>query len=190
MSTIQKGEGYSVFFTTLKEEMQAVIPEKQKDLMMRFFQVFGCMSMLLDENNIKDMKAIQVNGEQNHVDPGFYVIVVQDFVKDLSETELNAVILHEVGHIRHDHLSKLKSGQAKTYDNLLIDLDMELEADAFAAKHVGKETMKSALEKVLTGTVNLAETFAHRASKPFHRDVYLHELFSSDAIKTRLAALS
>lgn len=190
MATLQKAEGYSVFFTTLKEEMQAVVPEKQKELMMKLFQAFGCMSMFLDENNIKEMKSIQVNGEQNQVEPGFYVIVVQDFTQGLSEKELGAVILHEIGHVLLEHHAKMKSGQAATVNNILVDVNLELEADAYAVKYVGKEIMKSALEKVITATVSLCENMARKANKPFHRDVYLHELFTSEHIKPRLAALS
>ncbi len=190
MATIQKAEGYSVVFTTLKEEKDAVVPERQKDLVMKLFRAFGCFSMFLEEKNIDELKNIQVDGGAVRPDPGLYVVVVQDFVTDLTNTELQAVILHELGHISKGHFDKIKSGEAIVIDNVLEDVNLELEADDLAVKYVGKAAMKSAVVKVIHNTVNLAQRMAEVSNKSFHRDVYLHEIFNAEGIKTRLNALN
>lgn len=190
MATIQKAEGYSVVFTTLKEEKDAVLPEKQKDLLMKLFRTFGCFSMFLEEKNIEELKSIRVDGGAIQPEPGLYVVVIQDFVTDLTNTELQAVVLHELGHITNGHFNKIKSGEAVVIDNVLEDVNLELEADEFAAKYVGKAAMKSAVVKVIHNTVNLAQRMAEVGNKPFHRDVYLHEIFNTEGIKTRLNALN
>lgn len=190
MATIHKANGYSVFMTTLKEEIEAVIPEKQKELTMKLMQAFGCFSMIMEEKNFEELKSIRVDGGAKDAEPGLYIVVVQDFVTDLTSAELSSVILHELGHIRLGHLDKIKSGEAKSINNVLDDINLEIEADQFAVGYTSKAAMKSAIVKVIHNTVSLAERLATAAKKPFHRDVYLHEIFSAEGMKTRLNALN
>lgn len=55
------------------------------------------------------------------------------------EDELKAILLHEHGHISHHHLD------GKT--DSAVNLDFEVQADAYAAKVVGKRTLRRALKR-------------------------------------------
>lgn len=190
MAKLYHAEGYSVSFTTLKEELQNVVKEKQGDALLGLLKAAGCFSVWMTEKAIENMKSIQVNGDVNTVKPGFYIIVVEDFVTKLNKIELDAILYHELGHITNDHLGKLAAGKTDKVGNILNDVSMELEADAFALKYVEKHVLKTAIEKVIHGTVDVIERVAKLTNAPFHRDVCLHEMFTNPHIKTRLEALS
>lgn len=190
MSSIVKRDGYSVCFSTLEEELASVRPEFRSTARRKLFTTSGCFSMFIDEQAIEAIKNLWAEGAAVALDPGFYVVIVKDFVETLSKEEVDAVILHEVGHVRHDHMGKVKTGEANAIDNILVNTDMELEADQFAVNYVGKGVMKSALEKIFHRTADLIHDHAVKNEKPFHKDVFLHQLYSDECIKARLAALS
>ena len=131
MAKMYQGEGYMLSVTTLQEEIAGVVKEKQEDALMGILKTGGCFSICMTEESIAEMKRLQVNGNMNTVRPGFYVILVEDFVANLSKTEVDAIVYHELGHIAHDHLSKLTAGKVEKADNIINDVSLELEADAF-----------------------------------------------------------
>ena len=62
------------------------------------------------------------------------IFFLEDVFTHLTEDEQHAILLHEEGHVALGHLEVTKPG-----------LRHELEADAYAAKQVGKKVVRSAL---------------------------------------------
>ena len=79
------------------------------------------------------------------------IILIHEDVKALlSAEEFKAVVLHEKGHIRHQHLAKMAAtGATGIFDNN----DFELEADRYAAKRVDPRAMISGLVKLIRNTI-------------------------------------
>ena len=84
---------------------------------------------------------------------GIGTVTVFDELKEiLTPEELKAVLLHEEGHLIHRHLEKINSRdviQDTSGQNILVDVNAEIEADAYAASRVGKEIVKKAITKLV-----------------------------------------
>lgn len=105
-------------------------------------KIVGAYSALRSDVSVNLIKGEDL-GRFNLINSDEGVIIVSDVVKaSLTAAELNAIIAHEQGHIEHRHLQLGKDAKLKGYVN---NLSLEFEADAFAAKSVGAETMSSAL---------------------------------------------
>ena len=83
---------------------------------------------------------------------GFYIYVFMDGLGSLTNVEIDAMIEHELTHVREGHVAMIDAsvtgengGEVKMIDNL----EHELLADAGAADKYGKEVYRSALLKVL-----------------------------------------
>jgi hypothetical protein len=57
----------------------------------------------------------------------------------------NAIIAHELGHIHHNDLSLQNLRDATIINGMIIDIDMECRADAYAATLTSKELMLNVL---------------------------------------------
>lgn len=67
------------------------------------------------------------------------IVISQLLHESLTLNELKAIYYHELGHIRLGHTTKKKH---------LLDLEKELQADAFAATHINASIVLSALMKL------------------------------------------
>lgn len=88
---------------------------------------------------------------------GLTIIIVDDSFGKLSESSRKAIVYHEVGHHVHEH---------KAYG--LLDFQrnvaMEIEADSYAAMHLGSEAIKQALlEMRLNARMNPLSKHPYRA---------------------------
>lgn len=71
-----------------------------------------------------------------------YILMYTDYLEEsgLNEQEINAILLHEEGHINLSH-NLLNAGKR----GLVCEVSQELQADAYAVKLVGKDVMRSAI---------------------------------------------
>ena len=74
------------------------------------------------------------------------VIYLEEACEGLSSEELKAVLLHEEAHVRLGHMEAFA---ATGGSGVMMDLESEMEADAYSASVVGKKVMASALTKVV-----------------------------------------
>lgn len=112
--------------------------------------------------------------------PGYQIVLVKDFIQNLTKTEKKAVMYHELGHMVNGDLE----GEKKS--GLVLNLGYEVAADAYAAKHVGKVAMRNALIKMRDNT------FLRMSSimTPEELESAQVEMYGDDAIITiRIAAL-
>lgn len=87
------------------------------------------------------------------------VIYLEEACEGLSAEELKAVLLHEEAHVRLGHMEAFAATGGA---GVMMDLDSEMEADAYSASVVGKKVMARALTKVI---INLGSFFGFDASK-------------------------
>lgn len=76
------------------------------------------------------------------------IFVAPYMLKILKPCELSAILAHEQGHIDLGHLEKHKGVKG-----VVDDMEIELEADAYAAKKCGAKVMRAALGKTLSGII-------------------------------------
>ena len=74
------------------------------------------------------------------------VIYLEEACKGLTSEELKAVLLHEEAHVRLGHMEAFAATGGA---GVMMDLESEMEADAYSASVVGKKVMASALTKVV-----------------------------------------
>lgn len=116
--------------------------------------------------------------------------VVKEFGEQLSSKDMDALLLHEEGHIRHGHERPEHVAGKQVIHGILVDLQAELDADAYAAKRVGKRQMAIALTHAIEVTVNMMST--KFGTVP--RDEGLHSkaltaFMMNEQFRTRIAAL-
>lgn len=75
-----------------------------------------------------------------------FILVSTELKNRLTEEELNAIILHEQGHIVKGHGN---NPDVKKTNGVIDSLEYEVEADLYAASNVGKEVVISALKKMV-----------------------------------------
>lgn len=80
------------------------------------------------------------NGKELPGPPRHVIVMSTHLKRNLTELEFKAIYYHELGHYNLGHLS----GPRKQIDQKL----KELEADKFAARHVGAANVLSALKKL------------------------------------------
>jgi Zn-dependent peptidase ImmA (M78 family) len=82
---------------------------------------------------------------ESFADSDGLIFVAQYMIDGLEPNELNAIIAHEQGHIVLGHLEKHEGAKG-----IIDDMEIELEADAFACNQYGARTVRAALGKTLT----------------------------------------
>lgn len=88
---------------------------------------------------------------------GFTIIIVDDSFDKLSEPSKKAIVYHEIGHHVHGH-------EAYSLFDLQRNKAMEIEADSYAAMHVGREAVKRALlEMRLNARMNPLSKLPYRS---------------------------
>lgn len=81
------------------------------------------------------------------------IFISESLTKEVTSAQLAAVIGHEEGHLVLGHLEKALLTQDSGF---MMDPQNELEADEYAAKHYGAQTMMEALETITAATVKHA----------------------------------
>ena len=138
--------GYQVFTSSLRREEEikniailggfgvVEIKEESLDTLVKVMEDSGDYSLFM------------VN-EAKKIKPGPIIMIQSLMFEFLSTDETLAMILHEIGHIRLNHLKTIITPEDY--------LRKEMEADAYSAGIVGKENYKRALEKLFETNVKL-----------------------------------
>lgn len=122
---------------------------------------------------------------------GTSVIQVVDVYRDrLATKDLDALILHEEGHIHHGHEMPGNMRGKQIVNGILIDLQAELQADAYAASKVGKRQMAIALTHAAEVMVELAATKIGTVprNETVRREA-LNQVMFNPQFRARIAAL-
>lgn len=78
------------------------------------------------------------------------ILVFKEVFKMVSLDALKILLSHEEGHIANQHLDKMLSGQAEmNRKGISKDLQLELEADRYAAEKHGAQAVVSALDEAV-----------------------------------------
>lgn len=188
-------EKVGLSITTIQEEL-AFLPEDVKQTVkQRLCTSGGIFVAVVTVEMIQNMKNIMTDSDvaasMDQVVPGPNITVLTDFVEGLSNEELKAALMHEIGHIKDGILDRLDQCAAEqTVGCFVIDLKAEMAADEYAAKMVNKEAMRSAIVKLIHNTVKVVYKFASpEAKKPDHNEV-VSQMLADPIIAARLAALS
>lgn len=88
---------------------------------------------------------VMVDGEHVPV-----ILVFKEVFKMVSTDTLKIILSHEEGHIANHHLDRVLNGQAEmNRKGISKDLQLELEADRYAAEKHGAEAVASALDEMV-----------------------------------------
>ena len=77
-------------------------------------------------------------------------LILVSYMPDFQNPEHLAVLWHEVGHARKNHLALYRRNYVAT-GQAVVFVDAEIEADAYAAERVGSTAMMNALEAIIIG---------------------------------------
>lgn len=113
---------------------------------------------------------------------GHSIFCVKEMATHLTEQELCAIFKHEEGHIKLGHSNR---PGIECRDGIMIDEDIELEADEYAALAFGKESVRSALCKIVQRQAELCSRINPEKTKEEYYDIFL----SDSTLKNRLDAL-
>lgn len=184
-----KGINYKLVSGTIDQLVlgYAYDPELQKKAAMGLAALGGAFAVKTTQESIDEIvnhmiaagKEPQAKITKYLSKPGYQIILVKDFLKDFTHKELKAIYYHELGHLVNGDLVNAKDG-------LLIDLDYELAADAYAVKYTDKKTMHNVLLKLQK---NIIERFLSIASSEDMSKIN-QEVYGEDSIMVkRIAAL-
>lgn len=135
------------------------------------YAVYDSVNMLLQVG--EDMDNIEKIMDMGVGEP--FISVHKEFVQELSPEAVQAILLHEEGHIALGHYVH--------YSELGHNLQHELEADAYAASRVGKPAVAKALQesiRVLIPYMGVPEN---------KREDCLKDVLSSENMLPRFEAL-
>ncbi len=127
---------------------------------MLYFSCGGFAASAVTEDYLHEMEAMGLTPTEN--DKAFYKAMVgqsyifrfKEAVELLSKAEEEAIMWHELGHIKCGHVEMAMEQKMR---GVVHQSTMELEADAFASKYVSKKTLASGLTKLLLGMSNKLE---------------------------------
>src|ERR1035437_951224 len=184
-----KGISYKLVYGTVDQLVMgyAFDPSLQKKATIGLAQLGGAFATVTTQEQIDEICQQMINaGKKPQADitrylskPGYGIVLVKDFLKDFNRKEMKAIYYHELGHLVNGDLSGNPTG-------LVVDLDKELAADAYAVKYTDAKTMHSVLDKLCK---NIFERFAPIVTSE-EMAVIKEEFFGVNGIMTkRLAAL-
>ena len=84
--------------------------------------------------------------------------VVKEYKDRLTQKDLDALLWHEQGHIHYGHELPENAAKKKQVDGIIMDLETELQADAFAARKVGKRNVAIALTHAVEAMAEIVST--------------------------------
>lgn len=180
-------EGVFVYNSSIKEEILSIPQEFHQRALETFFSICGCYSIHLTEDGIKKMQSVMVNPLE--MEPGNYVVILEEFFSVLTEEQKQAVIAHELFHISDGHtLAAASHAEGDIY----LNLEMELAADRAAVEEVGKEAMASAIVALIARSRDLQCEILQKAGVENAVDLtnrQYEEAVNHPVVVQRLAAL-
>lgn len=122
---------------------------------------------------------------------GTHVIQVLKEVQDrLTQKDVDALVLHEEGHIRHGHTDPVFRQGKSLHHGYIVDMTAELQADAYSADKVGKKQTATALTHAMEVLCELSVT--QLGKLPFDQLLYKEALSTTlmnPHFRTRITAL-
>ena len=109
------------------------------------FAVGGVYAVNITEEALNTMGA--AGADVSMYQPGHMVVSISEFTEGLSTEEVRAVVAHEVGHLKYDHLSL----EMTEVNGVRVSMHehAELQADAFAVSLGLGKALISAIEKLV-----------------------------------------
>ena len=143
------------------------------------FKTLGCFAYHYTSeqaNQASDMLGYKVL-------PGDHIVLIEDFLVDLSDEEQEAVLAHELGHVVHGHLKN------RTETGILNSLELELEADRYALEKgmTGKQLV-SALAKLAHTGDNLIQKVPGISEK-IRPGEFVEKVFADPILQKRMSTL-
>ena len=166
--------------TTMKVELalhsDPVIKSKITDLA---FKTLGCFAYHYTTEQAQ--QASEALGYK--VPSGDHIVLIEDFLVDLSDEEQEAVLAHELGHIVHGHLKNL------TETGILNNLELELEADRYALEKgkTGKQLVSAITKLAHTGD-NLIQKVPG-VSEKIRPGEFVEKVFADPILQKRMSTL-
>ena len=114
---------------------------------------------------------------------GHSIFCVKELAGHLTEQELCAIFKHEEGHIKLGHAER---PGIECHHGIMLDEGIELEADEYAALAFGKESVRSALCKIVEKQAELCSRINPEKTKEEYYDLFL----SDSTMQKRFAALA
>ena len=170
-------------------EPLAGMPKEMAGLMMNSC---GAFATRLSKTTIGWLEGIGFVDEENPLQEGHHVFLFEDIFGKLSAPHQDAILEHELSHIRMGHIPAKDPKQTVILDQM----QYELVADYLAAKRHGREVMRAALDATLRTFAKVAVDIGHRRGKLQDKeletveDKILADLFSNHRVTTRIRALS
>ena len=166
----------------LEEAIKAntAIGVSRKEAIGAIFTVGGVYAVNLTEEALSIMG--DAGADVSVYQPGPMLVSISEFIEGLTEEEARAVVAHEVGHLKHDHLSL----EVTEINGVRLSLHehAELQADAFAVSLGLGEALISALEKLVG---NVAYYVGIYTANKHLGDMYRQETLA--AVQYRFAAI-
>ena len=78
-----------------------------------------------------------------------YVVIIDDLFKELSVNAKQYVLGHELGHYNLGHLKKFEDPNFTSIDNIENKIELEYQADEYAAKMFGYVNVVKAIDEVI-----------------------------------------
>ena len=186
MSQIQKCIFEGVRFVaeecSLEEAIKAntAVGASKKDALKAIFTVGGVYAVNITEEALNTMGA--AGADVSVYQPGPMLVSISEFTEGLTEEEARAVVAHEVGHLKYDHLSL----EMTEVNGVRVSMHehAELQADAFAVSLGLGKALISAIEKLVG---NAAYYLGIYTSNKNLGDLYRQEVL--DSVQYRFAAI-
>ena len=166
----------------LEEAIKAntAIGVSRKEAIGAIFTVGGVYAVNLTEEALSIMG--DAGADVSVYQPGPMLVSISEFIEGLTEEEARAVVAHEVGHLKYDHLS-LEMTEINGV-RLSLHEHAELQADAYAVSLGFGEALISALEKLVG---NVAYYVGIYTANKHLGDMYRQETLA--AVQYRFAAI-
>ncbi len=186
MSRIQKcvfeGTRFTAEECTLEEAIKAntAVGASKEDAVKAIFTVGGVYATNLTQETLSIMGGVGV--DVSMYQPGPMLVSISEFTEGLTEEEARAVVAHEVGHLKHDHLelemTELNGVRISTHEHA------ELQADAYAVSLGLGQALISGIEKMVG---NISYYFGIYTSNKNLGDLYRQETLAS--VQYRFSAI-
>lgn len=191
MSNYSMIAGYNaaLMVTTVAEELAAITPDLHKSTLKTICISGGAMCINITQEYIDYLLNSEQVTDEAKVTIATYkpvptVIMYEDFFTNVTKGEAQAILMHEVGHIVHEHHL-----QAATEGVFNLVTENEMMADAFAAEKTSKQDMVNGLKKLLLNTGTKIAEIAKEKGKEYSAEEYYQEAMSQPHIQARFAAL-
>jgi hypothetical protein len=116
--------------------------------------------------------------------------VLNEFQGRLSQQDMDALLLHEEGHVLLGHTQLAYQKHMEKIDGILIDIPTEIAADAYSASRIGKRNMAKALTHVIETMCYADATRLY--TQPLNTEryqMYLTAMLTSEYFRKRFEAL-